>query len=118
MSEQGNYLLVSLKAENAIIEAIALLKTEKTLYADADRSREIVVEIAEFEADRAKIHAKRLAYIAGKTKIKPPSDADFKKVEELAKKIDGMIANAENSKAAIKAATEIIETWNETNKPV
>ncbi len=118
MSDEVNYLMLSVKSENAIIEAIALLKTAKTLSADANRSREIVVEIAELEADRAKIHAKRLAHFAGTIKINPPSEDDVKKVDELAKKLDGMIANAEMSKATIMAATEVIEIWNETNKPV
>ncbi len=116
MSEKGDYLVISLHSENAINDAIALLKTIKTNYANAEETRDINVKIAELEAERAKIHAKRLAYLAGKVGINPPSDDDVNKTEELVKEMDGFIAGAQAGKAIIRVATNIINIWSKTLK--
>lgn len=112
--QRSNYLILSLRAENAIIEAIGLLKTVRTLHADENESRVITVQIADLEAKRTKIHADRLAFIAEELSIRPPTSHDVDTITQLAKEVDKFIVNANIASDVIEATTKIVNMWAKT----
>ena len=112
--QRSNYLGLSLRAENAIIEAIGLLRTVRTLYADENESRVITVQIADMKANKAKIHSERLAFLAEQIEIRPPSSVDVEKVTQLAKELDKFTVNSNIASDVIKAATNIVNIWAKT----
>ena len=112
--QKSNYLVTSLKAEFATSEAIALLKTKRTFTGDENESRDITVKIAHYQAERAKIQAERVAFLAEQTGIKPPEDPQVNKIIELAKALDAMTANATTTKTIVNTASNVIVIWSDT----
>jgi hypothetical protein len=112
--QKSNYLEVSLKLEFAINKTIALLKTRKTVHADAEESQLIDIKIGDLEAKRAKIVADRFAFLAEQREIKPPSDSDVAKVTAIVATLDSLVAGETTANALIDLGTDILNIYNKT----
>jgi hypothetical protein len=107
--QKSNYLVLSLRAEIALGESIALLETRRTLTGDGDETRNITFQIAVHEAERVKIKAERIAFLAEQMKINPPKKSQVDKVISLATKLDEMIAAQVKTRAILNATTSVLE---------
>lgn len=114
--DKGDYLELSFIAEEAIGDEIAQLKSYKRHHANAVESAKINSNIADLEADRAKIRADRLAFLAEQRKIVPPTKNDFQKAIMRAKEIDEMIVKEGTLNALLEAGADIIKIMANTRE--
>ena len=114
--DKGNYLELSFISQGALGEEIAKLKSYKRHHATAAESAQIIAEIADREAEIAKIRAERLAYLAEQRKIVPPTKEDMKKAIKRAKEIDEMIVSAQMLNALLAASADIVEIMAKTRE--
>lgn len=113
-TQKSNYLVLSLRAEFALGESIALLDTRRTLTGDGDETRDITFRIALFEAERAKIKAERIAFLQEGSTIKPPKKTLVDKVRNLAAELDEMIAANVTTKAILSVTSSVMALFNST----
>jgi hypothetical protein len=109
--ERANFVEMGLMAQSALSTAIARLRTQQDLFADAQESRIIRVRIGELEADIAKMQAELLATLAEQRLLLPPSDTEVAQVKELAEELDALTAGADRTVAILGAATSVANAW-------
>lgn len=94
-------------------DAIALLRA-RDVFATGDERRLITVELAELEAQRAKVRAEMVAFIANEVTVRPPSEEEVATAKELAAELEAMAAAATAAREIVGLATELLETWRTT----
>jgi hypothetical protein len=109
--ERANFVEMTLMAQSALSTAIARLKTQQDLHADAQESRIIRVRIGELEAEIAKMQAELLATLAEQRQLLPPSDAEVAQVKQLAAELDALTVGADRTVAILSAATSVANAW-------
>ena len=116
-SAQGLFVLASLKVEEGLRRANALLKSKALSSPDPAETNSIYARIAELDSKIAAVHAERLAVLAEMTTIVGPSNAQYEQIEELASKIDALTASANDANRILAAATAIAQAWNSAHAP-
>jgi hypothetical protein len=109
--ERADYVEITLVAQSALSTAIARLRTQQDLHADAQESRIIRVRIAELEAEIAKMQAELLAVITEGRTLLPPTDMEVAQVKDLAAQLDALTAGANRTAAILSAATAVASAW-------
>ena len=113
--QKAAYLEMATNTVAALDDAIALLEARKVAPdLTADERRLINVQLPDHEANRAKVWAQMLAFLAGQQAVRPPSDAQVGKAVELAKQLDGMVASAVVAAAIVQVSGELVTLWKET----
>jgi hypothetical protein len=110
-AERANFIEMSLDTETALSTAIARLRTQQDLFADAQESRRLRVQIGLLEAELAKVHAEALASVAEERQIAPPNADEVTAMKELVTKLDGLVAGQKQTDVILKAATDAANAW-------
>lgn len=110
-ASEANYLKMMVLLREGLSDAIMLLDS---IYPNATPAakRQIDVDKGRLFLARAEAQADLLAAISDSTVVRPPSAAEFAKVQQAARRLDRMNANAATARAVVRATTTLLEAAN------
>ena len=110
--EKGRTIEAILKIQEGLSDAIVLLQARRmTPDVTSDERKLITVELADLEADSAKVQAKLLAFLGGQASFQPPSATEFEKIKELVVVLDEMTARTTTATGILRAATDLLTSF-------
>jgi hypothetical protein len=114
-SEKANYMELTLHAISSLETTIRILQAKSvdpTL--TSDDHWDIVVQIADLNANLAKMDAQLRAFNAGGMAIEPPSDDDVAVADTAADQLAQMTAANNSITDVVNLATKLIGAWKKT----
>jgi hypothetical protein len=109
----GRYLELAGTTISGLSDALALLRARDVL-ATGDERRLITVELADIKAERAKVRAEMLAFLANEITVRPPTDAEVAQAKALATDLENLAAESTRAEAVVDLATRLFELWQKT----
>ena len=110
--EQLDTLRVYSNTELGLEDAIALLNARKVNFeTDENELKKIRIELADKEAELAKIRARRIAFEEGKYAMRPPKPEEVDAIKAQADMLDRMSAQAETADTIVAAAKLLLQSW-------
>ena len=83
----------------------------------AGERAQIQIEMAQIEADWQKVYQQTLAASQQALTVTSPSAEEVSQARQLADKLDGMTAEANNIGEVVAATTNIMNIWRQTTPP-
>lgn len=114
--QRANYLEELLNTKQGLDSTYDALRARRS-YAGAEESAFIDELIRLNQAEYLKVDAEEKAYLNRNVRFAPPSDDDVKKIKEIVKAIDGILAATTKAQDIMKLATGLLNEWHKT-RPV
>lgn len=107
-AQEARYLAAYFATRDGISDGIDVLR-QRQLMPDTTRDERLGIsaEILRQEALLAKLTNKRRAFQAGTHTIEPPTQAQVTAIQELARRLDVLTANAQALRSAVNLTTDI-----------